>query len=161
MSNWSPVPGEGNKLRREMHCYGKPSVLLHVSHLMSLDGFDYVAIVACKTGPSTLICKAKATSVVEAKVIADALGKYVRHQAMRKARKDARIALKLGSVERELVNVEQGGANRSQSGEALWKLIAAIGGSFTAVIIAIQDPLAVLAFAIMALGFWAMREGLK
>lgn len=113
MSNWTPVPGEGNKLLREMHCYGKPSVLMHVARMCSLDGgFDYVALAACDAGHGTLVCKAKATSVVEAKVIADALGKYVRHMAMRKARKDVRRDLKRGSVERELVgvSVQEGGA---------------------------------------------------
>lgn len=112
MSNWSPVPGEGNKLRREMHCYGKPSALLHVARLASLDGFDFVALAACDAGHGTLMCKAKTTSVQEAKVIADALGKYVRHMAQRKARKDARRDMKRGSVARDLVGVgiEEGGA---------------------------------------------------
>lgn len=112
MSNWSPVPGEGNKLRREMHCYGKPSALMHVCRMVSLDGFDYVSLAACDAGSGMLVCKAKATNVVEAKVIADALGKYVRHLAQRKARKDARREVKRGSVERELVgvSVQEGGA---------------------------------------------------
>ncbi len=95
MSNWSPTPGKGNELRRELHCYGKPTVLAHVSRIGSLDGFDYAALVVCNAGKGMLMCKAKATSVVEAKVIADALAKYVRHQAMRKARKDARREAKL------------------------------------------------------------------
>lgn len=112
MSNWMPVPGKGNDLMREMNCYGKPTALLYVSRMVSLDGFDYVSLASCYTGTGRLVCKAKATSVVEAKVIADALGKYVRHMAMRKARKDARRDLKRGSVERELVgvNAQEGGA---------------------------------------------------
>lgn len=90
MSNWQPVPGKGNELRREMHCYDKPTALLHVSRMVGLDGFDFVALAACTVQSGTLVTSAKAKSVVEAKVIADALGKYVRHMALRKARKDAR-----------------------------------------------------------------------
>lgn len=90
MSNWQPVPGKGNELRREMRCYGRPTALMHVSRMVGLDGFDFVAIAACTVDSGTLMTSAKAKSVVEAKVVADALGKYVRHMAMRKARKDAR-----------------------------------------------------------------------
>ncbi len=103
MSSWQPVPGKGNELRRTLECYGKPSVLVAVSRMVGLDSFNFVALAVCGAGNGTLVCKAKATSVVEAKVIADALAKYVRHQAMRKVRKDARRDMKRGSVERELL----------------------------------------------------------
>lgn len=117
MSNWLPVPGKGNDLMRETHCYGKPAALLRVSRLASLDGFDYVSLASCCAGTVRLVCQAKATSLVEAKVIADALGKYVRHMAMRKARKDARRQIRRGCVEREMFGFGEPDGNLGKGGE--------------------------------------------
>lgn len=112
MSNWTPVPGKGNELRRELRCYDKPTVLATVARVGSLDGLDYAAVAVCSiAGSGTLGCKARAQTLTEAKVIADALGKYVRHLALRKINKDFRRERKHGKPVRDLlaVDVTEGG----------------------------------------------------
>jgi hypothetical protein len=109
MSHWQPTPGNGQSLRRELRCYGKPTSIARVERMVGIDGFDYVAMAGCDAGKGTLVCKAKACSLREAQVVADALGKYVRHMAMRKASRDARREIRRGSVEHELIPVGCGG----------------------------------------------------
>ena len=113
MSNWEPVKGKGNEIRRSMVCYGKPPVMLAVSRIPNLLGYDYAAIASCAVANGSMVCSAMSKSVNEAKrmVVADALGKYARHMAVKKMRKDARSGIRRGSVARELVGVgvEEGG----------------------------------------------------
>ena len=105
-TQWTPMPGHGNELRRSLTAYGQPSVSLGISRIPGMDGLDYVAVAVCSIQGHTVNFNARAMDVQQAKVIADALGKYARHTARRYERKRARRDLTRGSVALKLDDLD-------------------------------------------------------
>ena len=112
MSNaWNPIKaGNHSGVRRIWNCYGKPTTVADVIHMIGLDGFDFVVFAGATFNPGepAHTASAKAKDMASAKVIGAALAKMVRNDcqrvARRKAVKQARANMTLA------ISIAEGGA---------------------------------------------------
>lgn len=92
MKAWNPLKsGDHAGIRRIWNCYGRPTVVVDVIHMISLDGYDFIVFAGATYthGEPPHTASAKANDMDSAKVIGAALAKMVRNNCVRAARSKA------------------------------------------------------------------------